>query len=98
MISYFWAWVNNQNLLGHKKYITAFTPRLATRKENMKAYFDIYPEGRLISVIRDPKNWFPSAVRHNLEKYGDMRQALSNGTKVRRECYGTKRNMEIVFA
>jgi hypothetical protein len=77
MTSYFWAWVNNQNLLGHKKFITGFTPRLATLKENMKAYFDIYPEGRLISVIRDPKNWFPSAVRHNLEKYGDVKQALN---------------------
>jgi hypothetical protein len=77
MTSYFGAWVNNQNLLGHKKFVTGFTPRLATLKENMTSYFDIYPEGRLISVIRDPKNWFPSAVRHNLEKYGDVSQALS---------------------
>jgi hypothetical protein len=77
MTSYFGAWVNNQNLPGQKKFITGFTPRLATLKENMKAYFEIYPDGRLISVIRDPKNWFPSAVRHNLEKYGDVKQALN---------------------
>ena len=77
MTSYFGAWVNNQNILGQKKFITAFTPRLATLKENMRSYFDIYPDGRLISVIRDPNNWFPSAVRHNLEKYGDVRQALT---------------------
>jgi hypothetical protein len=77
MTSYFGAWVNNQNLLGQKKFVTGFTPRLATLKENITSYFDIYPDGRLISVIRDPKNWFPSAVRHNLEKYGDMSQALS---------------------
>ena len=77
MTSYFGAWVNNQNLLGQKKFVTAFTPRLATLKENTKSYFDIYPDGRLISVIRDPKNWFPSAVRHNLEKYGDVSQALN---------------------
>ena len=77
MTSYFGAWVNNQNLHGQKKFITGFTPRLATLKENMKAYFNIYPDGRLISVIRDPKNWFPSAVRHNLEKYGDVKQALN---------------------
>jgi hypothetical protein len=77
MTSYFGAWVNNQNLLGQKKFVTGFTPRLATLKENMKSYFDIYPDGRLISVIRDPKNWFPSAVRHNLEKYGDVSQALN---------------------
>jgi hypothetical protein len=77
MTSYFGAWVNNQNIFGQKKVITAFTPRLANMPENMKSYFDIYPDGKLISVIRDPKNWFPSAVRHNLDKYGDIRQALS---------------------
>ena len=77
MTSYFRAWVNNQNIFGQKKVITAFTPRLANMPENMESYFDIYPDGKLISVIRDPKNWFPSAVRHNLDKYGDIRQALS---------------------
>lgn len=76
MTSYFGAWVNNQNIIGQKKMITAFTPRLAHFQENMISYFNIYPDGRLISIIRDPKNWFPSAVRHNLDKYGDIRQAL----------------------
>jgi len=77
MTSYFGAWVNNQNILGSKKFITAFTPRLSMMPENMKAFFNIYPDGLLISVIRDPKNWFPSASRHNLEKYGDLGKALS---------------------
>ena len=77
MTSYFGAWVNNQNVIGQKKMITAFTPRLAHFQENMKSYFSIYPDGKLISIIRDPRNWFPSAVRHNLDKYGDIRQALN---------------------
>jgi hypothetical protein len=76
MTSYFGAWINNQNRLGPKKYITAFTPRLAMMQSNMKSFFDIYPEGRLISVIRDPKNWFPSATRHQLNKYGEIHHAL----------------------
>jgi len=76
MTSYFGAWVNNQNIIGQKKMITAFTPRLAHFQDNMISYFNIYPDGRLISIVRDPKNWFPSAVRHNLDKYGDIRQAL----------------------
>ena len=46
-------------------------------KENMEFFFKVYPDGRLISIIRDPKNWFPSASRHNLEKYGDLGKALS---------------------
>jgi hypothetical protein len=76
MTSYFGAWINNQNRLGSKKFVTGFAPRLAMMKNNMKSFFDIYPEGRVISVIRDPKNWFPSATRHRLDKYGEIIHAL----------------------
>lgn len=81
MTSYFGAWLNYQNCCGRKKYITAFTARLAMDKKNMESFFEVYPDGRLISVIRDPKNWFPSALRHNefikRDKYADMKLALS---------------------
>ncbi len=77
MTSYFGAWLNNQNSFGQKKYITAFTARLSMEKENMEAFFEIYPNGRLISVIRDPKNWYPSAARHRPSVYEDIREALS---------------------
>jgi hypothetical protein len=63
---------------------------LATLKENMTSYFDIYPDGRLISVIRDPKNWFPSAARHNLEKYGDVSQALNQWNESAQGMLGNK--------
>jgi len=64
MTSYFGAWLNNQNSYGQKRFITAFTARLAMRNENMQSFFEIYPDGKLISIIRDPKNWYPSAIRH----------------------------------
>jgi hypothetical protein len=77
MTSYFGAWINNQNSLGPKKIITAFTPRLAMIAGNMQSFFEIYPDGRLISILRNPKNWFPSASRHFKDTYGDIKQALS---------------------
>jgi hypothetical protein len=76
MTSYFGAWLNNQNSSGHKKYVTAFTARLAMSKDNMESFFHIYPDGRLISVIRDPRNWYPSASRHKPRVYGNIRKAL----------------------
>ena len=76
MTSYFGAWLNDQNTSGNKKFITAFTARLAMNMDNMESFFEIYPDGRLISVVRDPRNWFPSAVRHDPLKYGDIRSAL----------------------
>ncbi len=91
MTSYFGAWINNQNVGGAKKFITAFTPRLSTMPENMKAFFDIYPEGLLISVVRDPKNWFPSASRHHADKYGDIHKALAQWNE---SAQGMLRNKE----
>jgi len=77
LTSYFGAWLNNQNTTGKKKFVTAFTARLSMHMDSMEAFFEIYPDGRLISVVRDPKNWFPSAARHDPLKYGDIRRALS---------------------
>ncbi len=78
MTSYFSAWTNNINKNGDKKYITAFTPRLTMSAHGTGTFFEIYPDGRLISIVRDPKNWFPSALRHNTKKrkYDDIATAL----------------------
>jgi hypothetical protein len=84
MTSYFGAWLNNRNQLGGKKYVTGFTPRLSEDAGNMEAFFTIYPDGRLISLVRNPQNWFPSALRHNQkikkDKYGDIQTALAQWT------------------
>ena len=77
MTSYFGAWLSNQNYSGEKKYITAFTPRLAMIQENMESFFEIYPEGRLIFIVIDPKSWLQSARRHWPGKYGDVEWAVN---------------------
>jgi len=100
MTSYFGAWLNNQNINGTKKYVSAFTPRLSMYKENMGLFFEIYPDGRLISIIRDPKNWYPSALRHNKkikkDKYADIHSAMNQwqectlSTLENKERYGSR--------
>ena len=81
LTSYFGAWLNNQNYNGQKKFITAFSPRLAMIKENMECFFEVYPDGRLIFVVRDPKSWFPSAKKRWPGSYIDVGQALSEWNK-----------------
>jgi len=76
MTSYFGAWLNNQNTYGQKRFITAFTARLAMTKDNMESFFEIYPDGRLISIIRDPRNWYPSAIRHKPRVCRDIRDGM----------------------
>ncbi len=92
MTSYFGAWINNQNRRGNKKWVTAFTPRMTFMETNMASFFEIYPDGRLISVVRDPKNWFPSAKRHQLDKYGNIRKALNQWNESTRSMIRNKKN------
>jgi hypothetical protein len=61
MTSLFNGWLDNQNLRGPtKKWVVAFSPRRAWG-DGLDKYFELYPEGRLISILRDPLSWFSSA-------------------------------------
>jgi hypothetical protein len=62
MTSYFNAWLDNRNLLGRdKRWITAFAARLSNEPASVQGLFDTYPDGRLISIVRDPRSWYASA-------------------------------------
>jgi len=77
MTSCFGAWLNYQNLNGNKKFITACGPGVAMQQESMESFFEIYPDGRLISLVRKPKNWFACARAHEPEIYGNAEEAIS---------------------
>jgi hypothetical protein len=75
--SYFNAWLDNHNLYtGPKKVLTGFTPRLAMLQANVEKFFAAYPDGTLISIVRDPRPWFVSASSYAPEHYGDVEVAL----------------------
>jgi hypothetical protein len=75
MTSYFGAWLSNQNYNGPKKAVTAFSFKLAMTEENMESFFEVYPEGRLISLVRDPKSWSEAVRKHRPKRYEDVSQA-----------------------
>jgi len=95
MTAFFGAWLNNQNYTGPKRVVTGFTPRLSDDAHNMERFFDAYPDGRLISIVRNPKNWYPSAMRHNAKikknKYGEIRQAIEQWLTCARAIVRNKR-------
>jgi hypothetical protein len=68
MTSYFNAWLDNQNLYEQqKRWITAFAPRLSMNPRYRGRLKELYPDGRLISIIRDPRSWYASAREWSLE-------------------------------
>jgi Sulfotransferase family len=71
--AYFNAWLDNQNLYtGPKRVVTGFVPRLAMEPESLERYFAAYPDGTLISIVRDPRAWYVSAARHFPKHYADL--------------------------
>lgn len=62
--AFFNGWLNYQGDLAEKRWITAFAPRLAIDEGNAAAFFECYPDGRLIQIIRDPRTWYASLKNH----------------------------------
>ena len=76
MTSFFNAWLDNQNLYGaDKRWVTAFAARTAMERGNVDRMFADYPDGRLVSIAREPVGWYASAARHNVDEYAAAERA-----------------------
>jgi hypothetical protein len=76
--SIYGAWLNYQNHYQNKKFVTVFAPGPPRLKENMRGFFEIYPDGRIISLIRNPQTWFASASANEPEVYGNIKGAIAH--------------------
>lgn len=76
--SYFNAWLDLQYKYADKKIITAFVAGMNSHRESMREFFDIYPDGMLISIIRNPMDWFASAKNHKSkkERFGEVETGM----------------------
>jgi len=62
--SYFNAWLDNHNLYtGPKKVVTGFVPRLSLSLDEIERFFEDYPDGTFISIVRNPCGWYLSFRR-----------------------------------
>lgn len=68
--SFFNAWVDYQGLYGSdKRYKVAFCPWPEDIKEaDILRFFDVYPDGYRIHVVRDPFSWWASYRTFHREK------------------------------
>jgi hypothetical protein len=76
MTSLFNAWLDNQNLYGEtKKAIVGFAAGFGSNPANLERFFEVYNDGLIISIVRDPRGWLASAQRYR-EKYSDVDLAI----------------------
>ena len=60
-------------------YVAGFVPTLASRTDSVEGFFRDYPDGRLVSIIRDPADWFASMQAHTKNRevrYADVKERL----------------------
>lgn len=72
--AFFNAWTNYQGLYEEKRYVAAFCPWVSSIKQRVDQFYNIYPDGYRIHVIRNPYAWWASEKAYDeagksLEQY-----------------------------
>jgi hypothetical protein len=71
------AWLDCQGIYQEpKRFVVAFTPRVNMRAVRRDAFWRDYPDGYLISIVREPVSWLASARRHKPGEYQSLDDAL----------------------
>ncbi|HZS64344.1 MAG TPA: sulfotransferase [Xanthobacteraceae bacterium] len=72
--AFFDAWEDHRPT-GRELFVAAFTPRVVMYEPCVEQFFADYPDGKLISLVRNPCSWYASTVRHNTD-HANLRFAL----------------------
>jgi Sulfotransferase family len=79
--SYFNAWRDYANLEVPKRWVVGFEPGVARSRSRRTALREIYPDGRVVSIVRDPWSWYASARRWET-RWADREAALAHWRSV----------------
>jgi hypothetical protein len=80
--SYFNAWVDYRNFRsGAKRWLVGFEPGIARSPSRRRAVRRLYPEGRVVSIVRDPWGWYASARRWE-PRWNDRERAMNHWCRV----------------
>ena len=77
LTAFFNGWLDYQSLYrAPKQFVAAFTPRVHMHPQSRRGFWRDYPDGHLISIVRDPVSWYASARSHKA-RYADLENALA---------------------
>ncbi len=75
LTSYFNAWLDYRRP-DAPKWVTGFEPSAILQPERLRCFRELYRDGRLVSLVRDPAGWVVSAARRN-PRYRDRGVAIA---------------------
>ena len=75
LTSYFNAWLDYRPGPA-PRWVTGFEPSAILQPDRLRCFRELYPDGRLVSVVRDPAGWAVSAARRNA-RYADRGVAIA---------------------
>jgi hypothetical protein len=79
--SYFNAWLDYRNLrTGPKRWVVGFEPAVSRSIHRRIGLRELYPDGLVLSVARDPWSWYASARRWE-PRWSDRERALDHWCK-----------------
>ncbi len=61
LTAYFNGWLDYGGLRGEKRWVTGFESAMVAQPKRMARFRELYPDGRVISILREPAGWFASA-------------------------------------
>jgi len=62
--SFFAAW-SNVSVSSKSRIVTAFCPRVLMFPDSTTRFIEDYPDGHIVSSVRDPRTWYASSSRHS---------------------------------
>lgn len=66
MTAFFNAWMDYRSEENpRKKFVSAYVARLGQTGDSLDRFFEDYPDGYFLSIIRDPRSWLVSARKHS---------------------------------
>jgi len=73
--AFFAAWKNFE-VPDSAAWVAAFCPRVLMYEESADRLLADYPDGAVLSSVRDPRTWYASSRKHNKNEYADVRKAI----------------------
>lgn len=95
--SFFATWQRrtcNKIAQDEPNYYCGFAAGFEADENAVMRYFSDYPDGHLVSLLRSPDNWLPSALKKETSrrKFHDVQKALGNW---RKSAHAIERNLKL---